>query len=230
MTCLIADDNELALITLKNLVSQVPELELVSICRDSMEAFEYLKSNTVDLAILDVEMPGMTGVELIKALQNKPAVILSTANPQYAADAFDLDVVDYIIKPVSLPRLLKSVEKAKKFVKNDTRKQEDKPAPGTLFIKEKGVLKKLNLLDAYYVEAMGDYVKVHFEDKWEIVNSTVKDMEEKYGHIFIRTHRSYLAQLKKIEKIDDGAVYAGKFKVPLTESFRKKVIESLDLI
>lgn len=229
MKCLIADDNELALMTLKQLLSQISEMEVVSVCKNAIEAFEYLKKNIVDVAILDVEMPGMTGVELIKALTNRPAIILSTSNPKYAADAFDLDVADYIIKPVSLPRLLKSIEKVKHFMKQN-KNQEPNNVPDFLFIKEKGALKKIHLPEVCYIEAMGDYVKIHYADKWYTVNTTIKEIEEKYGRLFIRVHRSYLAALQKIDRIDDGMIYIGKMQVPLAESYRKKVIEKLNLI
>lgn len=229
MKCLIADDNELALLALKNLLSQIPEISVEAVCTNSMEAFEYLQNNTVDLAILDVEMPGMTGVELLQAVTNKPAAILSTSNPKYATDAFDLDVADYIIKPVSMSRLLKSIEKAKLFLKQD-KKLEQSNVPGILFIKEKGVLKKINLADVVYIEAMGDYVKIHCPDKWYTANTTIKDIEEKYSQLFLRVHRSYLAALQKIDSIEDGQIHIGKARVPLADSYRKKVIEKLNLI
>jgi two-component system, LytTR family, response regulator len=229
MKCLIADDNELALLTLKTLLSQIPEISIEAVCSNAIQAFDFLQNNTVDLAILDVEMPGMTGVELIQSLTNKPATILSTSNPKYATDAFDLDVADYIIKPVSLPRLLKSIEKAKMFLKQE-KKTGQSNFPDILFIKEKGVLKKINLQDVSYVEAMGDYVKIHCTDKWYTANTTIKEIEEKYSQLFIRVHRSYLACLQKIEAIEDGQINIGKARIPLADSYRKKVIEKLNLI
>lgn len=228
MKCLIADDNELALITLKNLLSQIPGIELVAVCRDAMEVYEYLKGNSADLAILDVEMPGMSGLELIRTLTHKPAIILSTANPEYAADAFDLDVADFIVKPVSLPRLLKSISKINALLRQDARYENQQlPVPGYIFIKEKGALKKINLQEVLYVEAMGDYVKIHFEDKWHTANTTIKELEEKYSSIFIRCHRSYLVSLQKIDTVDEGMVHLRKIKLPLADTYRKKLIEKI---
>ena len=123
--------NDLLLFRKKNLLSQIPGIELVAVCRDSMEVYEYLKQHTADLAILDVEMPGMSGLELIRTLTQKPAIILSTANPDYAADAFDLDVADFIVKPVSLPRLLKSISKINALLRQDARHENNNPpVPG----------------------------------------------------------------------------------------------------
>lgn len=227
MNCLLADDNELSLITFRALLSQVSDVEVVAECKNAIEAFDYLKNNRVDFAILDVEMPGMTGMELVKALASPPVIILATANPQYAADAFELDVADYIVKPVSLPRLLKSIEKVRSQVKNNG--TAESTSKEFLFIKDKGVIKKIKTEDIVYAEAMGDYVKIHCDGSTHTVGSSISDFEEKNRHTFIRVHRSYLVALKKIDRIDEGMIYAGKARIPLAESYRKKVIAKLNL-
>ena len=229
MNCLIADDNELALIILNNFISQTKDLSVVAKCSTSLEAFEYLKENAVDIAFLDVEMPGMTAIELLKALPVKPVVVLLTANPAYAVDAFDLNVADYIVKPATLTRFLQATEKAKALL--NTEKQEQKRADQQfLFIKEKNVIKKVMLNDILFIEAMGDYIKIHCADKWYTANTSLRAVEEKYSKQFLKVHRSYLVAVGKIESIDESVIHIGKNTIPVAESFRKRLFEKLDLI
>lgn len=229
MKCLVADDNELALITYRGILSQVSGVEIVAECKSSIQAFEYLKKNHVDFAILDVEMPGMTGMELVKALSNPPLIILATANASYAADAFELDVADYIVKPVTLPRILKSVDKIKNLLDQNSTTEEQNGIE-FLFIKEKGALQKIKIEDIIYAEAMGDYVKLHSAAGIHTVNTTMSSFEKKCKENFIRVHRSYLVAVKKIDRIDEGLIYAGKAKIPLAESYRKIVLSKLNLL
>jgi len=229
MNCLIADDNELALIMLNNFISQTKNFTVAAKCRTAIEAFDFLKDNVVDIAFLDVEMPGMTAIELIKALPKKPVVVLLTANPAYAVDAFDLNVADYIVKPLTLARFLQAVEKAKTLLSKEKQEQKQTYLP-FLFIKEKNVLKKVMLNDILFVEAMGDYIKIHCADKWYTTNTSLRAMEEKYGKYFLKVHRSYLVAVSKIESIDESMIYIGKNMVPVAESFRKKLMEKLDLM
>lgn len=229
MKCLIADDNELALIMLNNFISQTKDFTVVAKCRTSIETYEYLKKNVIDIAFLDVEMPGMTAIELLKALPEKPVVVLLTANPAYAVDAFDLNVADYIVKPVTLARFLQATEKAKALLKTD--KQETKETDQSfLFIKEKNVIKKIILNDILFIEAMGDYIKIHCTDKWYTANTSLRAVEEKYAKYFLKVHRSYLVAVGKIESIDESVIHIGKNMIPVAESFRKKLMEKLDLM
>ena len=170
MRCLIVDDNQLARMAMKQLVSQVQMLELVAECSDAMQAYNYLNSGQVDLLFLDIEMPGMTGIELTKKLGNKkPLIIFTTAKPDYAVEAFELNVVDYVVKPVSTARFLQAVEKAKEAL--DSNKQEVKIEDKEfVFVKDNGILKKLNVEDILYLEAMGDYVKVHTPQKFHVLH------------------------------------------------------------
>lgn len=229
MNCLIADDNELALIMLSSLIAQTKNLTVVVKCSTALEAFNYLKDNAVDIAFLDVEMPGMTAIELIKALPKKPVIVLLTANPAYAVDAFDLNVADYIVKPVTLARLLQAIEKATSLL-SKVKQERKEPEQPFLFIKEKNVLKKVALHDILFIEAMGDYIKIHCTDKWYTANSSLRAMEEKYGRYFLKVHRSYLVSLSKIESIDESVINIGKNMIPVAESFRKKLLEKLDLM
>ena len=231
MRCLIVDDNQMARMAMKQLVSQVQSLELVAECSDTMDAYNYLNSGQVDLMFLDIEMPGMTGIELTKKLGNKKSLIIfTTAKTDYAVEAFELNVVDYLVKPVSLSRFLQAVEKAKEAF--DSNKQEVKiEAQEFVFVKDNGILKKLNVDDILYLEAMGDYVKVHTAQKFHVLHSTLKSIEEKLPpNKFLRIHRSYIVSLQKIDFIQDGIINIGKANIPVAETYRSALNKRLNLL
>jgi DNA-binding LytR/AlgR family response regulator len=196
-----------------------------------MEAYNYLNSGQVDLMFLDIEMPGMTGIELTKKLGNKKSLIIfTTAKTDYAVEAFELNVVDYLVKPVSLSRFLQAVEKAKEVF--DSNKQEVKiEAQEFVFVKDNGILKKLNVDDILYLEAMGDYVKVHTAQKFHVLHSTLKSIEEKLPpNKFLRIHRSYIVSLQKIDFIQDGIINIGKANIPVAETYRSALNKRLNLL
>lgn len=231
MRCLIVDDNQLARLAMKQLVTQVQMLELVAECSDAMQAYNYLNSGQIDLLFLDIEMPGMTGIELTKKLGNKkPLIIFTTAKSDYAVEAFELNVVDYIVKPVTTARFLQAVEKAKEAI--DSNKQEVKiEAQEFVFVKDNGVLKKLNVDDILYLEAMGDYVKVHTLQKFHVLHSTLKSIEEKLPlNKFLRIHRSYIVSLQKIDFIQDGVISIGKASIPVAETYKSSLNKRLNLL
>jgi DNA-binding LytR/AlgR family response regulator len=196
-----------------------------------MQAYNYLNSEQIDLLFLDIEMPGMTGIELTKKLGNKkPLIIFTTAKPDYAVEAFELNVVDYIVKPVTTARFLQAVEKAKEAF--DSNKQEVKiEAQEFVFVKDNGVLKKINVDDILYLEAMGDYVKVHTLQKFHVLHSTLKSIEEKLPlNKFLRIHRSYIVSLQKIDFIQDGVISIGKASIPVAETYKSSLNKRLNLL
>jgi DNA-binding LytR/AlgR family response regulator len=231
MRCLIVDDNQMARMAMKQLVNQVQMLELVGECSDAMQAYNYLRNDQIDLIFLDIEMPDMTGIELTKKLGNKKALIIfTTAKTDYAVEAFELNVVDYLVKPVSVPRFLQAVEKAKETL--DSSKEEVKiEAQEFVFVKDNGILKKLNVEDILYLEAMGDYVKVHTPQKFHVLHSTLKSIEEKLPTTkFIRVHRSYIVALQKIDFIQDGVISIGKASIPVAETYKSALNKRLNLL
>jgi DNA-binding LytR/AlgR family response regulator len=231
MRCLIVDDNAIARMAMKQLVSQVQSLELVAECSDPMEGYNYLNSEQIDLLLLDIEMPGMTGIELTKKLGKKrPLIIFTTAKHDYAVEAFELNVVDYLIKPVSLARFLQAVEKAQEVLESD--KEDVKiEAQEFVFVKDNGILKRLNVDDILYLEAMGDYVKVHTAQKFHVLHSTLKSIEEKLpSGKFLRVHRSYIVALQKIDFIQDGVINIGKASIPVAETYKSALNKRLNLL
>jgi len=230
ITCLIVDDNDLSRLTLHQLALQTGRLQITGECKDAIEAHRNITANPPDLVLLDVEMPGMTGIELLKILPKDTLAILTTSQKQYAAEAFDLNVVDYLIKPVSLPRLMQAIDKVRDILmRSDS--EVTSAADDYLFIRDNNMLKKLRLEEILWIEAMGDYVKIRTETQWHIVHSTLKAVEEKLNSgRLMRVHRSYIISLDKIDSIEDGAVNIINTPIPVAESYRSKLIQKIKLL
>jgi DNA-binding LytR/AlgR family response regulator len=231
MKCLIVDDNKMARMAMKQLVGQVKDLELVEECEDAMAAYHIINKQPIDLLFLDIEMPGMTGLELTKNLGHKsPLIVFTTAKKDYAVEAFELNVVDYLVKPVTPARFLQAVERAQETLASD--KEEVKvEAQEFVFVKDNGILKRINVDEILYLEAMGDYVKVHTPAKFHVLHATLKSIEEKLSpQKFIRVHRSYIVSLSKIDFIQEGVIAIGKASVPVADTYRTALNKRLNLL
>jgi DNA-binding LytR/AlgR family response regulator len=231
MKCLIVDDNTMARMALKQLVSQVPTLELVAECSDAIEASTQIIASPVDLLLLDIEMPQMSGLELIKKMgKQRPLIIFTTAKTDYAVEAFELNVVDYLIKPITLPRFKQAIEKATETIESS--KQEVKvEEQGFVFVKDNGVLKRISIDDILFLEAMGDYVKVHTPQKFHVVHATLKSIEEKLpSSKFLRVHRSYIVAINKIDYIQEGTISIGKTSIPVADTHKSNLNKRLNLL
>ena len=169
LTCLIVDDNAIARLLLKQLIAQIPSLEIVAECTSAIEANNYLTKQTVDILFLDIEMPVMSGFELLKSLGKSPVTILTSASKGYVEEAYEMNVADYLIKPISIARLAMGVQRATELV-NKKDVLFTSVDEGSVFIKENKVLRKLLLKDIYWLEAKGDYVKIYLADKYYIIH------------------------------------------------------------
>jgi DNA-binding LytR/AlgR family response regulator len=221
----------MARMAMKQLVSQVRNLELIKECATAMEAYNTINNEPVDLLLLDIEMPEMTGLELIKNLGNKkPLIIFTTAKKDYAVEAFELNVIDYLIKPVPPARFLQAIERANEALESN--KEEVKVGEQEfVFVKDNGILKRINVDDILYLEAMGDYVKVHTPQKFHVLHATLKSIEEKLpASKFLRVHRSYIVSLNKIDFIQEGMIAIGKANVPVADTYRSALNKRLNLL
>lgn len=160
MNCIIVDDDDASRKIIAQLAKQVAHLNIVKECKNPLEAIAVLKNENVDLIFLDIEMPQMSGIDMLRSLDNRPAVILTTTHKEYAIDAFELNVVDYIVKPVALPRFLKAVGK----VKESTDIKELTTSTEYFFIKKDSVLTKVPVKEILWIEALGDYITIHTRD------------------------------------------------------------------
>jgi two-component system LytT family response regulator len=234
MNCLIVDDNKLARTAIKAMIDQVEFLELKHECESSVEAFNILKTEDIELVFLDVEMPGMSGVELVKNLEKRPIIILITAKKDYAIEAFELNVADYIVKPVSLSRFTMAVSRAKELydsLNNKTNGHGVKKDKEYIFARSNNILAKIRIDDIKYIQALGDYVNIFTDDKRYTVHITLKGIEEKLPQDkFYRLHRSYITSLNHIDNIEESTAYIGKHPLPIGEQFKKELLKKLNLI
>lgn len=232
MNCIVVDDNKMARTAIKLLIDQVEFLKLKQECSSPVEAFNYLKTEDIDLVFLDVEMPGMSGIELIKNLEKRPIVILITAKKDYAVEAFELNVADYIIKPVNLARFTKAVSRAKELFDNkDQKVSTTAREKDFIFVRSNSILTKIRINDITYIQALGDYVNIFTPDKRFTVHCTLKSMEEKLPqNRFYRLHRSYLASINHIDNVEENTAYLEKHTLPIGEQFKKELLKRLNLI
>jgi len=231
MNCLIIDDNVIARTTLKQLVKKDPGLTLLGECADAMEAYQKIMSDPVDVLLLDIEMEGMTGIELVKSLGSKnPVIIFTTSNKEYAAEAFELNVADYITKPVTTPRFLQAIEKAREILRS--KKQEVRTDNDSfLFIRDSNVVRRLKIDEILYAEAMGDYVKLFTKDKFYSIHSPLKEVESKLPDAkFLRVHRSFIIQVGKIDTIEGGTLIINKKMVPVADTYRSALNQRLNIL
>lgn len=231
MKCIIVDDNKMARMALKQLVLQVNNLELVAECIDAEDALDTLNNVQIDLLLLDIEMPGMTGLDLTKKLGNStPLIIFTTAKTDYAVEAFELNVVDYLVKPIALPRFRQAVEKAQETLES-TKEEMKVEEQAFVFVKDNGVLKRIAIDDILFLEAMGDYVKVHTPQKFHVVHATLKSIEEKLpASKFLRVHRSYIVAINKIDYIQEGTITIGKTTIPVADTHKANLGKRLNLL
>jgi len=231
MRCIIVDDNAMARMAMKKLTDQVKDISVVAECENAMEAYNIISIEPVDLLLLDIEMPGMSGIELIKNLGRKsPFIIFTTAKTNYAVDAFELNVVDYIVKPIELPRFLKAIDRVKEAVESE-REQIEVKDKEFVFIRDSGILKRINADEILYLEAMGDYVKVFTPQKFHIVHATLKSIEDKLPSLkFMRVHRSYIVALNKIDYIEEGVISINGTAIPVADAYRTALNRRLNLL
>ena len=222
MKALIVDDNDIARTTLSYLAKQIPNLTIVNEFSNAIEAYNYLQYNPVDLIFLDIEMPEMTGIELTKNLSGKEAIIIfTTSNKEYALEAFELNIADYILKPVMPARFLQAVSKAQAIF--DSKKENVEVTKDEfLFVRDSNITRRLKLDDIFYAEAMGDYVKFYTREKMFAIHGKMKTAEERLPKDdFIRVHRSYIVSVGKIDTLQDGGIMInGKF-IPVADAYRK---------
>lgn len=216
--------------SLNQMALQSKILEVEGECASAIEAFEFLRTNTVDILFLDVEMPEMSGIDLVKSLTQKPVVILTTSNKDYAAEAFDLSLADFLVKPFTFPRFMQAVQKA-----SDLMHKEDSEISNIgndyLFIKENKAVKKLAIDSVLWMEAMGDYVKIQADKKTHIVHTSLRLLEEKMNpNLFIRVHRSYIISIDKIDSIENGVINVGGKSIPLAETYKNSLNKKLNPI
>jgi two-component system, LytTR family, response regulator len=223
MTCIAIDDEPLALEVIRKYASDTPLINLVSTFTDAIQALTFLKAQTVDLIILDIQMPDISGIRFLQSLKQRPMVIFSTAYAEFAVKGFELEAVDYLVKPIKFDRFVHALEKAHKLLTMRTQTIES-PEDGFLFVKSGYGIVRVNFNEILYIEGLDDYIKIHFRDKKKSVLSlmSLKSMLEKLPEDrFMRVHRSYIISLKDIRSVRNKSIYLDAMKIPVGDTYTK---------
>jgi DNA-binding LytR/AlgR family response regulator len=232
MRCLIIDDEPLARELLESYLAKIEELKLVKSCSNALEAFTFLQEKPIDLIFLDIEMPQASGIELLRSLKNKPAVILTTAYREYAFEAYDLDVVDYMLKPINFDRFLRGIGKIKQLKPYDSSGEVAIPnssfEEAYLYMKENREMKKVYLKDILYIESLRDYVRVKMTNKEIITYQKISYLEQKLPQQkFIRIHRSFMIALDKVRAFSQNNVRINNIDLPIGRNYKQAVLKVL---
>lgn len=241
---IIVDDEPLAQDVLETYIEKLPDLNLVQKCNNALEANEALKANDIDLMFLDIQMPQLTGTDFLRSLVNPPVVIFTTAYSNYAVDGFELNALDYLLKPISLERFLKAVNKAADQIElkkaaangggNNSSKEEDLQAEADfMFVKADKKLIRVYYNDVVYIEGLKDYVIIRLQDSRIVTLQTMKSLEKKLpANIFKRIHRSYIVNLGKIDALMGNMVEVkekGQVKhIPVGKNYRDELLELIN--
>lgn len=224
LRCLAIDDEPLALELLEDNIKQVPFLELAGKCKNALEALKFLQQQSVDLIFLDIQMPGLTGLQFIQSLTQKPMIILITAYEKFALEGFNLDVIDYLVKPVSLDRFIKACNKA--FELNNLRTKKPGPiesSPDYFFVNVEYSLVKLEFADIQWIEGLKDYIKIHLRSssKAVVTRLSMKSLEEQLPALkFIRIHKSYIVSIAAITSIRRNSIFIGPEEFPVGDNYK----------
>ena len=240
MNCIVIDDEPLALDLLKDYIEKIPFLKLERTFTNPLEGLGYLQENPVDLVFLDVELPYLSGIEFVKCLQSKPLIIFTTAYEKYAVTGYDLEITDYLMKPILFDRFLRSVNKAygqvklnKKVPERSVALPEKETQSDFIMVKTGYNTININLNDILYVEGLKDYIKIHLTGKTILTLNSLKKLQEMLPESrFIRVHRSFIVSLPKIDSIQRSRIVIGKTFVPVGENYKnafKDVIASINL-
>ncbi len=226
MNCIIVDDEPLAREEMKNLIEEISSIQIVGTFSNAISALECIKTNPVDLLFLDIEMPTVNGLDFAQSLPNDKLVILTTAYAQYALKSYELDAIDYLLKPINKDRLAKAIDKAMAY-KNllalkENQSTVEKASEDALFIKSERKYYKIAFTDIRFIEALKDYVVIYTRNNKLITAMNLKTIHQKLPvSLFARTSKSYLINLSFIDSFDNHTIYIDKFEIPIGEIYRE---------
>lgn len=237
ITCIVVEDEPLARKLMLNHIEKVSYLSLKGSFADPIEAIDFLRNNTIDLMFSDIQMPGVTGISMLKILQSRPMVIFTTAYSEYALEGYELDVIDYLIKPIGFERFLKAVEKAAKRLNESKGVLQVAPQPAGsnvpaddfIFVKDGTKYVKIQLADITYIEGLKDYVAIHTKDKKIVTLQTMKSLETVLpSSQFIRIHNSYIVAVSAIETLDKEKIQVNRIFLPVSDTYKKALKEWIE--
>ena len=232
--CLIVDDEPLARELIRGHVEKLENFEILAECSDAMKALQVLREKQIDLMFMDIQMPQITGIEFLKTLKHQPKVIITTAYREYALEGFELDVVDYLLKPITFERFLKSVNKYYQMIQDDVQVVSNTVADkmqddSFIYIKENKKVVKVYLSEIKYIEGLSEYVQIYTDKRKIITKTSMTQMEEKLtSERFLRIHKSYIVSISKIEAFTANTIEIQGKELPIGRSFKNGVISALN--
>ncbi len=233
INCIAVDDDAPALRVIEQYINKLPQLKLVAKFRNPLEATNWLKTNKADVLFLDIQMQQQSGLSMLQELPIKPLTIFTTAYSEFAADAFDLDAIDYLRKPFSFDRFNRAIDKATDYLtivlRQDTTIQQDNTAEQEyIAIKTNGVLTKLYVRDILYVEGFQEYIKIHTVEKRHVVYERMKNMEKMLpAHLFMRVHKSYIVAVKQVTTLTGNLLKIAGQEIPVSRDLKDEVLKRI---
>jgi DNA-binding LytR/AlgR family response regulator len=230
MNVLIVDDNEIARDALSQIAGRIKDIKITGECADALQAYNLLQEKQVDVILLDIEMPGMTGLELTRNLEKGPVIVFTTSKRDYAVEAFELNVADYIIKPVTSARLIQAIDKARELIES-AKEELSVNEEEFIFIRDSNIIRRIRLDDILFVESMRDYVKLHTPQKFYAIHTTLKAVEDRLpSSKFLRVHRSYIVAIEKIDTIREGVIIVQEKTVPVADAYRAALNKRMNVL
>ncbi len=227
LNCLIIDDEPIARKGMEEYVKETPFLQLVSSCENAIKATAYLQGGKVDLILLDIQMPKLSGIDFLRTLKNPPLVIFTTAFSEYALESYSLDVIDYLVKPIPFERFLKATQKAYDFHALRQKATSDQSAT-FFFVKCDHKFEKVNYTDVLYIEAMQHYCIIHTHDHKLITHITMSGLEGQLPQQrFLKTHKSFIVSLEKIKAVDGNEIVMGTARIPISRAMKDEVMNRI---
>jgi DNA-binding LytR/AlgR family response regulator len=231
INCIIVDDEPIAREILENHLFKIDSIQVLASCKNALEAFKVINAQVVDLIFLDINMPEISGLSFARSMTKDIKIIFTTAYREYAVDGFDLQAVDYLLKPISFPRLLQAVNKyldsrtpSETHVKEVPDENKD-----SLFVRSDRKMIKINFEEVSYIESISDYIKIHLKDKNVITRETLSNIEAKIPQSdFIRIHRSFIVAVKSIECFTNEYIELGKHQLPISRTYKEEVLKRLE--
>jgi len=231
--CIAIDDEPLAVKKIAGYIQKVPFLELVAECRSASEAMGIMDTTDIQLLFIDINMPDISGMEFVKSLTNKPCVVFTTAYSEYAVEGFQVDAIDYLLKPITFSNFLKAANKVKNLIELTANNQKEsfKTTTNHLFVKSEYKLFRIEFDDIKYIESQHEYIKIHLVNSTPVLTQlSLKSIEEQLpSDRFMRVHRSYIVNLAKISVIErNRIVFDGKIYIPVSDQYKEKFQEYID--
>lgn len=233
---LVVDDEPIAQDILETYIQKVPGLHLAGKCKNALEAFGHISRQEIDIILIDINMPEINGIDFLKSLKNPPLIIFTTAYSQYAVESYELDAIDYLLKPISFDRFLKAINKALGILQgmnsNNTpvATKQSAMSENMLFVKADGKLRKIDLDKLWLIEALKDYLKLYVDNDKIVVHSTMKNFEDQLAHVpyFVRVNKSYIVNLKFILEINGNIIHLKGMQIPIGNTYKDGLLELIN--